>query len=152
VVDDPEGLKHFPIDQTDASRTDLYVPAPSTKSPRWASFFDSQVPPDTFGLATSVGALLTLRHKDRVFAITFGTGRFHLKQDCWEDSFGLRVALNCIGNNVVKSIDKHTLDPLARHTREQALELTESVFVQNVEDSVRILSKLRRLGVTISAR
>jgi hypothetical protein len=33
VVDDPEGLKHFPIDQTDASRTDLYVPAPSTKSP-----------------------------------------------------------------------------------------------------------------------
>jgi EAL domain-containing protein (putative c-di-GMP-specific phosphodiesterase class I) len=30
------------------------------------------------------------------------------------------------------------------------LELTESVFVQNVEASVRTLSKLRRLGVTIA--
>ena len=30
------------------------------------------------------------------------------------------MALNCIGNSTVKSIDKDTLDPLARHTREQA--------------------------------
>jgi len=137
VVDAPGGMKHFTINQTEASRTDLYVPAPSTKAPKWASFFDSQVPLDTFGLATSVGALLTLRHKDRVFAITFGTGRFHLKQDCWEDSFGLRVALNCIGNNVVKSIDKHTLDPLARHTREQASrEATASEFGLDIEQDL----------------
>lgn len=137
VVEGPAGLRHFPIDDTEASRTDLYVPAPSTKLPKWASFFYSRVPPDTFGLASSVGALLTLRHKDRVFAITFGTGRFHLKQDCWEDSFGLRVALNCIGNNVAKSIDKHTLDPLARHTREQASrEATASEFGLDIEQDL----------------
>jgi uncharacterized protein (TIGR04141 family) len=137
VVEAPAGLKHFPVDETEASRTDLYVPDPSRKLPKWASFFDSKVPPDTFGLASSVGALLTLRHKNRVFAITFGTGRFHLKQDCWEDSFGLRVALNCIGNNVVKSIDKHTLDPLSRHTREQASrEATASEFGLDIEQDL----------------
>jgi uncharacterized protein (TIGR04141 family) len=61
-----------------------------------------------------------LRHRDRVFALTFGTGRFHLKQDRLEESFGLHVALNCIGENVVKRIDKYMLDTLSRHTREQA--------------------------------
>ena len=137
VVDDPAALKHFPIDHGQGSSVDLYVPEPSVKPPKWASFFGSHVPPETFGRASAVGALLTLRHKDRVFALTFGTGRFHLQQDCWEDSFGLRVALNCIGNNIVKSIDKHTLDTLARHTREQASrEATASEFGLDIEQDL----------------
>jgi uncharacterized protein (TIGR04141 family) len=84
---------------------------------------------DAFGLASSVSALFTIKHNDAVFALPFGTGRFRVKQDSWEGSFGLRVALSCIGNNVVKSIDKHTLDSQARQKREQASrEATDSEF------------------------
>lgn len=60
-----------------------------------------------------------------------------LKEDCWEERFGLRVALNCIGDSTVKSIDKHTLDPLARHTREQASRVaTASEFGLDIEQDL----------------
>jgi len=137
VVEAPAALTHFSLQYGTALSADLYVPAASMKYPKWASFFESHLPPDTFGRASSVGALLTLLYKGRVYAFTFGTGRFHLKQDCWEERFGLHVALNCIGNNVVKSIDKHTLDPLARHTREQASrEATASEFGLDIEQDL----------------
>lgn len=130
-------LKHIPLSNAGNVNAELFAVPPSSKLPKWASFFGASAPSGAFGLASSVGALVTIKHKDRVFALTFGTGRFHVKQDCWEESFGLRVALNCIGNNVVKSIDKHTLDPLARHTREQASrEATASEFGLDVEQDL----------------
>lgn len=43
-----------------------------------------------------------------------------MNADCIEDRFGLRVALNSIGENKVRSIDKRTFDAISRHTREQA--------------------------------
>jgi uncharacterized protein (TIGR04141 family) len=136
VVKDPDGLKHHAIGGG-ASVGDLYIPLSAYKQPKWARFFTNYVPPDAFGQLRSAGALFTTVHKNRVFAFTFGTGRFLLKQDCWEDRFGLRVALNCIGDNTVKSIDKHTLDPLAKHTREQASrEATAGEFGLDIEQDL----------------
>ena len=136
VIEDTAALNYFPLGDG-AGNAELYVPAPSNNQPKWASFFSSHLPPDIFGRTSSVGAMLTLKHQNRVFALLFGTGRFHVEQDCWEENFGLRVALNSIGNNVVKSIDKHTLDPLARHTREQASrEATASEFGLDVEQDL----------------
>jgi uncharacterized protein (TIGR04141 family) len=53
-------------------------------------------------------------------ALTFGHGRYLLSQDGLEDRFGLRVALNCIDEKRIKSIDKQTFDAIASHTLEQA--------------------------------
>jgi len=137
IVDNPKSLTHYAIASDQGPIGDLYVPGTSWKQPKWTRFFDAFVPPKTFGVSSSVGALFTIEHKAKIFALTFGTGRFHLKEDCWEERFGLRVALNCIGTNVVKSIDKHTLDPLARHTREQASrEATASEFGLDIEQDL----------------
>jgi uncharacterized protein (TIGR04141 family) len=137
VVEKVDALKEISFELSLGPGATLFVPEASSNVPRWTKFFSGHVPPDTFGRTRSEGALLTLRHGNRVYALAFGAGRFHLKQDCWEERFGLRVALNCIGNNVVKSIDKHTLDPLARHTREQASrEATASEFGLDVEQDL----------------
>ncbi len=137
VVEGLAGLKNYPIATGTASTIDVYVPSTSPKTPKWASFFASHVPPDAFGKASAVGALVIVKHNKKLYALTFGTGRFKLKQDCWEESFGLRIALNCIGTNIVKSIDKHTLDSLSRHTREQASrEATASEFGLDIEQDL----------------
>lgn len=43
-----------------------------------------------------------------------------LEPECWEERFGLLVALNSIGENQIKSIDKLTFDALATHSRVQS--------------------------------
>lgn len=43
-----------------------------------------------------------------------------LEPECWEERFGLLVALNSIGENRIKSIDKLTFDALATHSRVQS--------------------------------
>ena len=136
IIDASSALKRFPIPQN-GSLGELYIPPAHPKEPKWSRFFQAHVAPKEFGKASSVGALLALNHQGRIFALSFGTGRFCLKQDCWEDRFGLLVALNCIGTNIVKSIDKHSLDVLARHTREQASrEATASEFGLDIEQDL----------------
>lgn len=58
--------------------------------------------------------------KGRLYAITFGQGRYLLQSECWEERFGLIVALNTIGENNIRSIDKRTFDAISRQSREQA--------------------------------
>jgi uncharacterized protein (TIGR04141 family) len=128
---------HYPIGRDDHAIGDLYVEPRSPKQPRWARFFQDYVPTAAFGQISSANALLVVKQDDRIFAVTFGTGRFLLKPDCWEDRFGLRVALNCIGDSAVKSIDKDTFDPLARHTREQtSRSATASEFGLDIEQDL----------------
>src|SRR5580658_1891836 len=92
IVKDPQTARHYAIGQ-DGSIGDLYIPRSHGKQPDWAGFFADYVKPDDFGFVTSAGALLVVRYGERIFAFTFGTGRFLLKPDCWEDRFGLRAAL-----------------------------------------------------------
>jgi uncharacterized protein (TIGR04141 family) len=137
ILKDPNSSKHYPIGSGKEAIGDLYIQSRSPKQPRWARFFHKYLSPTVFGQITSANALFTIKQNRRLFALTFGTGRFLLKPDCWEDRFGLRVALNCIGEKTVKSIDKHTLDPLARHTREQASrEATASEFGLDIEQDL----------------
>lgn len=116
---------------------ELFVQTPQANFPDWAEFFDGYLPAETFGKNSSAGAALVLTVREKLFAITFGTGRFLLAPDAWEERFGLRVALNCIPEDMVRSIDKHSLDQLLRHSREQASrEATPSEFGFDVEQDL----------------
>lgn len=98
----------------------LYVQRGRAKPPRWARFFDGHVDLDIFGRVASSAAALILHAHDRFFAMTFGQGRYLLDPDIWEQRFGLRVALNSIGDSNIRSIDKRTFDAISRHSKEQA--------------------------------
>jgi len=52
--------------------------------------------------------------------LTFGQGRHLLQDGLYVDGFGLRVALNSLGEDNLKSIDKETFDMIAGHSRQQA--------------------------------
>lgn len=98
----------------------LYVQRGRPRPPRWAKFFDGYVDRREFGQVSSAAAVLLVSVRDRIFALTFGQGRHLLNPDSWEERFGLRVALNSIGETNVRSIDKRTFDAISRHSKEQA--------------------------------
>jgi len=98
----------------------LMIQVPVPKPPDWSDFFEGYVQRQAFGENSSTSAAMLAQVNGRYFALTFGNGRFLLQSENFEDRFGLKVALNCIGEGTVRSIDKHSLDHLLRHTREQA--------------------------------
>ena len=107
----------------------LFVRRSEPKDAPWIDFFSSHVPKDAFSQVSSAGGLLLISHIGRTFAITFGTtGQFLLRNDLCEERFGLRTALNSIGKNDVKCIDKNRLDTIARQSRDQTSKKAEFRF------------------------
>lgn len=88
----PEGASIFILDS---------IP----KEPWWKNFF---------GVKENLhqvhkGAILFQPANERCFAITFGHTHHHLKDECYEYDFGLRVTLNSLDPDKLKSTD--TLEP-----------------------------------------
>jgi uncharacterized protein (TIGR04141 family) len=99
----------------------LYTISNPTRPPRWASFFEQAADISSLDLRTaSASAVLAVRVKDRLFAITFGYGRHLINPLVIESSFGLRVTLNAVAPDKIRSIDKKAFEGISTHTREQA--------------------------------
>jgi uncharacterized protein (TIGR04141 family) len=98
----------------------LYIKKPYSNPPRWSRIFDSYFDTSRFGYVSSSSALLLIYENERYFAVTFGQGRYLMQPDCWEERFGLKVALNSIAEDSIKSLDKKTFDDISKITREQA--------------------------------
>lgn len=115
-----DGIEQKMIPVGGGVRGRLLIKPPDGKPPSWASFFSEHVDPNEFGEVSSCSAVLLVPVETRWAAVTFGQGRHLLWPDAFEDRFGLRVALNCIDETKIRSMDKQTFDAIARHTLEQA--------------------------------
>jgi uncharacterized protein (TIGR04141 family) len=102
------------------SMGELYVRKPRSNPPSWGKFFTHYVDPKELGKSSSTAAVLVVPVHGRWFVITFGQGRFLLKPESWEESFGLRVTLNSAAKDKIKSIDKLTFDALSTHSKVQS--------------------------------
>lgn len=118
MVSDNVTEKSVPVGGRTVGR--LFIRPAEAKPPSWADFFDPYVKPSEFGEVSSASAVLLVPVYKRWAAVTFGQGRHLLATEHLEDRFGLRVALNCIDDEKVKTIDKQSFDAIASHTLEQA--------------------------------
>jgi uncharacterized protein (TIGR04141 family) len=98
---------------------ELFIRRSRSPAPRWAKFFTGQIEPKEFGAISTVSAVLFVETASRAFALTFGHGRLFLADECWEERFGLKIALNSIGGKI-RNVDKQTLDSLGGHARIQS--------------------------------
>ena len=70
----------------------------------------------------------------RVFAVCFGNGRFMLEQSKLEDNFGLKVALNAVNPEQIRSTDTTRLESIPIHSRLQSSKLMDiDLFRMNSE-------------------
>jgi len=113
-------LKSFTVGSGSTKIGELYVQASRPWPPRWAALFSDYLDLAQLGRVSTSSAVFLVAVKGRTFALTFGQGRHLLVPGGWEERFGLRVALNCIEENHLRSIDKQTFDAISRHTRVQS--------------------------------
>lgn len=102
----------------------LYVLDAPPRPPWWRDYFG--IPDDL--KQEQKGALVFIRARDRWFALSFGQVQSHLDDHSYEYDFGLRVTLNCLNPEKVKSADM--VDPgIARRKRTQVPSSTELTYL-----------------------
>jgi uncharacterized protein (TIGR04141 family) len=119
TIKSPTGLRSFALNDAAGVLGTLHVERRSASPPRWADFFAAQLDRTELGSVSSSAAVFHVPVDGRVMLLTFGQGRHLLKPGCWEEKFGIRTALNSIGVENLRSIDKHTLDTYGMHSRVQ---------------------------------
>ncbi|AVX87033.1 sporadically distributed protein, TIGR04141 family [Pseudomonas koreensis] len=90
--------------------------------PKWASFLckDQEFSPEIFGQGNTVGALLVIRVHGKIFALAFGSGYHLIISDSIERDFGLRVTLNSVSPEKLRSLDKSNYEDNPLNSRNQS--------------------------------
>lgn len=100
----------------------LYYRQANAQPPRWAAFFTGDpVHAKLQALrVASNGAVLLVPAGGRCFALAWGTGRYMLLPGAYEENFGLRVTLNSLTSEQIRSIDHVSFDAHTLHQRAQS--------------------------------
>ncbi len=158
VSNDPSFLFGDNLEQLNISDIGVLYYKPSFfGKARWLNFFGSHIPTEKEKdfMNSSSRAALVVPVLDRLFVLSFGYGRYLLKDGVWDPRFGIKTTLNLIEPNSLRSIDKTTLGSVPLHSREQ---LSRSGSARDFginfdEDIVRAVtgkSKIPELGTTVS--
>lgn len=130
-----------------------------SKKPSWlGSFFNNRLENVNLHASSARGVFLTkVNYKgvERIFAIPFGTGRHMLHDVAIEERFGLKITLNSVYHESIRSIEKRTLGAVSKLSKEQLSKAsTASDFGIDVEQdllkAVTGYSKYSELGKIIS--
>ena len=119
TIKSPSDLRRFSLNDAEGPLGTLYVERRNASAPRWADFFAPQIHRTSLGFVCSSSAVFHVPVDERTLLLTFGQGRHLLNPGCWEEKFGIRTALNSIGVEHLRSIDKHTLNTYGMHSRVQ---------------------------------
>ena len=123
-VDDPKAIlrpggRDYKL-RVGQATAELYVKVGDPHPPKWLSFFDGTNLDFSGVEGMSVGAVLLITASKRLFAVTFGFGHLMLQTGVTDERFGLRVTLNTVDHNQIRSVDRETLDSATPHSQIQA--------------------------------
>jgi uncharacterized protein (TIGR04141 family) len=140
----------------------FYTEKSFVRPPDWVTdFFGTEIAGKFTILTASARGLLlveaTAAEANHIFAITFGHGRHLLRDDVFEERFGLKVVLNSVARDSLRSIDKTTLGSLPKQSREQMSREGEAAnfgidIEQDLVSSVTGRSKVAMFGKIITGR
>lgn len=119
IFEDRVNDKPISVEHDGQNIGELYVTKSYKQPPRWGQHFEGLVDTNVFGVGGYPSAVILIKCK-RTFAVTFGQGRHMLKNEVIEEHFGLRTAINLVGAEGIRSIDKRRLDVVALQSREQS--------------------------------
>lgn len=92
-----------------------------TSRPGWISFVEEQAGTQSDNLiASGAGGVLFLPVDDRIFAVCFGYIHMALEDEAFERQFGLKVTLNSVPRDGLRTLDLATPDAVTFQKRVQA--------------------------------
>jgi uncharacterized protein (TIGR04141 family) len=115
---DRDALSSYEVPAISATGDALFVAGRPPHAPGWTRFLAPHVTGNLDALFTaSASAVLLFESASRVFAVTFGQGRHLLDSEAYEQDFGLKVVLNTVAPDQLKSVDAKTIEETTLHTR-----------------------------------
>lgn len=111
------------LDIPEVESAELYIKTQTPKNPPpWTRLFtaDNQVDSAQFGTSANVGAVFIVRHLGATFLFSFGSGFHLLKPEAIERDFGLKVTLNSVDPDKLRSLDKASYDHNPLNSRTQS--------------------------------
>lgn len=106
-------------------------------TPKWAKFLDLTTDEKEEVFNVSAYGLMFLPAAGRLFAISFGLGHVKLNPDAFEQDFGLRVVLNTVAADRLRSADIRTPDENTTTRRTQtARSSDQTAFSIDVERDI----------------
>lgn len=113
----------------------LYTEDKVSGQSSWKSFINKGIKIPVFNLPGSMSsALMFVPVNDNVLVLSFGRAYLRLKESCYVKDFGLKVVLNSVKPNTIKSLDLKTHDEVTINKRIQASKKSDmSVFGVDTE-------------------
>jgi uncharacterized protein (TIGR04141 family) len=109
----------------------LYLRRRPPTPPKWTRLLDDELEPPLALRQSSSAAVLIVKARGRLFAITFGSGgRFMLGLNTYERNFGLRVAANSVDPDQIRSVQSRTFIDTALQIRRQVAEVSDIIGLQ----------------------
>ena len=148
------------LDVVEVESSELYIKKePPKKPPPWTKLFTSsrQVDENAFGASSSVGAVYVIRAHENTFILSFGTGFHLLKSDAIERDFGLKVTLNSVDPDKLRSLDKASYDHNPLNSRTQSTQDVD-IFNLHLDSEMEMLyaitgsSKVKEFGSHVTGR
>jgi len=113
-------LEEYTIKGYDRNVLCMYAKRSISNLPKWTDFFNEYLEQDIEGLYNaSSSAVLFVKQNKRIFAFTFGYGWNFLNLGYAEDTFGLKIALNSIDTDKIRSVNVKNLDTVVRQSNIQ---------------------------------
>ncbi|WP_437619676.1 DUF6119 family protein [Sorangium sp. So ce1151] len=119
ALKDPQFVTSHAIDTKLLPDSSFYTETQRPKIPKWVDFVEEGLKDNLSIHGTTVSAVLFVEADGRCFAFTFGFGRNLLKPESIERDFGLKVVLNRVDPENLRSIDLKNFEALTIHTRRQ---------------------------------
>lgn len=117
----PESLKRIDLRPDMELDGELFIRSSRLSTPPWVAFLQEGATerlPDLSNASTA--AVLFVKADEHLLAYCFGRGKAFLRPDSIEYTFGLRVALNAVDPEKLRSLDSRTFEQMTLQTRRQA--------------------------------
>jgi uncharacterized protein (TIGR04141 family) len=148
------------MDLPEAESALLYIKKQPPKSaPPWTRLFtaDGKIDASEFGMSSNVGATLLVRISGATFVLSFGTGFHLLKPESIERDFGLKVTLNSVDPDKLRSLDKASYDHNPLNSRTQSTKDVD-IFNLHLDSEMEMLyavtgtSLVKEFGSNVTGR
>lgn len=134
-------LDSTPLKQELGLEGKIYYSKSTKNPPRWKFHLDEFASTKIPMLDNiSNKAVMIVKMKQRFLAIVFGHGRSFLKEECIERNFGLRVALNTIDPNKMRSVNAATIEDMV-------VNLVNQPFFNRVNDFILSMVKVSKVSL-----
>ncbi|HEX8619031.1 MAG TPA: DUF6119 family protein [Thermoanaerobaculia bacterium] len=125
ALKEPASLKMIDLKPDSGVDGVLFIRPPKKSTPPWVAFLEQGTTERLPDLAnTSTAAVLFVRSGEDLVAYCFGRGRAFLRPDSIEFTFGLKVALNAVDPEKLRSLDSRAFEQMTLQTRRQASRAT----------------------------